>query len=196
MDIPTDASAPPREAPEELVVLLDEDHRPSGVARKAEVHTRDTPLHLAFSCWLFDADGRVLLTRRALGKAAWPGVWTNAFCGHPFPGEEMTDAVRRRAERELGVGVTGLAMALPDFAYRAVDASGIVEHEVCPVFTGLIDGTLEPRPDEVMDVAWSDPAGVLDAVAGVPFAFSPWFVEQAPLLAAAVPERFTAPAVR
>ncbi|MEH0109647.1 isopentenyl-diphosphate Delta-isomerase [Tersicoccus sp. MR15.9] len=191
MDTLTDASAATREA--ELVVLLDEDRRPSGVARKAEVHTTDTPLHLAFSCWLFDGDGRVLLTRRALGKATWPGVWTNAFCGHPAPGEEMADAVRRRAQRELGVEVGELAVALPDFAYRAVDASGIVEHEVCPVFTGMLAGRLDPRPDEVMDVAWSTPAGLLDAVAGAPFAFSPWLVEQASLLAAARPDRFTGP---
>lgn len=192
MDTLTDASASALGA-EELVVLLDEDRRPSGVARKAEVHTRDTPLHLAFSCWLFDADGRVLLTRRALGKTAWPGVWTNAFCGHPAPGEETADAVRRRARHELGIDVTGLTVALPDFAYRAVDASGNVEHEVCPVFTGVIAGSPDPRADEVMDVAWADAAALIDAVAGTPFAFSPWIVEQAPLLVSARPELFAAP---
>lgn len=193
MDIPADACSPPAAA--ELVVLLDEDRRPSGVARKAAIHTRDTPLHLAFSCWLFDVDGKVLLTRRALSKVAWPGVWTNAFCGHPAPGEAVSDAVRRRAEHELDAAVTDLEPVLPDFSYRAVDASGIVEHEVCPVYTAVLAGRLDPHPDEVMDAAWLDPVRLLDAVAAAPFVFSPWLVEQAPLLAAARPARF-APVTR
>ena len=69
----------------ELVVLLDEHAQPIGTAPKASVHHRETPLHLGFSCYLFDPAGRVLLTQRALSKATWPGVWTNSYCGHPEP---------------------------------------------------------------------------------------------------------------
>jgi len=162
----------------ELVVLVDESGMQIGVAEKATVHTRDTPLHRAFSCHVFSSDGRVLLTRRALGKLTWPGVWTNSFCGHPGPGEQNEVAIRRRAERELGLTLSGLEVVLPDFRYRAVDASGIVENEVCPVFRATVDSDPEPALDEVVEWAWVHPADLREAVEAAPFAFSPWLALQ------------------
>ena len=176
------------QADRELVVLLDERGQPTGTAPKATVHTRSTALHLAFSCHLQDDDGRMLVTRRALGKVAWPGVWTNACCGHPAPGEPMEDAVRRRLRHELGVDVEGLELALPDFAYRAADASGIVENEVCPVFVGRIVGSLRPDPAEVVEWQWVEPDRLQAGIRATPWAFSPWLVlqaEQLPVLAGA-----------
>ena len=164
----------------ESVVLLNDRREPVGQQPKSSVHHAETPLHLAFSLYLFDVDGRLLMTRRALSKLTWPGVWTNSCCGHPMPGESMTDAVRRRVFAELGIGVEDLRMVLPDFSYRARDVSGIWENEVCPVFTARLSpsAVLRPHADEVMDVAWSDPVGVVAAAASTPFAFSPWAVEQ------------------
>ncbi|WP_182525515.1 isopentenyl-diphosphate Delta-isomerase [Nocardioides dongkuii] len=167
------------ERTDDLVVLLDADGTPSGTAPRADVHTRDTPLHLAFSCHLLDPDGRMLMTRRALSKRTWPGVWTNSFCGHPRPGEEMADAVVRYGRHELGVEVTGVRLLLPDFRYRAVDAGGIVENELCPVFVARTVQVPQPNPDEVAELSWADPEDVWTIVRRAPWALSPWFVDQA-----------------
>jgi isopentenyl-diphosphate delta-isomerase len=166
----------------EQVVLLSEEGQPIGTADKATVHTTDTALHLAFSCHVFDSRGRILVTRRSLGKVAWPGVWTNSFCGHPAPAESLTDAVARRAERELGITLDEVTLALPDFRYRATDASGIVEYEICPVFTATTSDEVTPSPDEVAEFNWVDPVALRSAVDSTPWAFSPWLTLQLPLL--------------
>jgi len=174
----------------ERVVLLDDAGAPIGTADKSEVHHADTPLHLAFSCHVVDGAGRVLVTRRALTKRTWPGVWTNAFCGHPAPDEQLPDAVARRAQDELGIAVAGVTVALPDFRYRAVDDSGVVENEVCPVFVATTADEPAPNPDEVMAHRWVDVEDLATALASTPWAFSPWLVLQAqqlPLLVEATP---------
>lgn len=169
---------------QELVVLLDEGGERIGTALKSDVHHGSTPLHLAFSCYLFDEAGRVLLTRRAVDKRTFPGVWTNSFCGHPAPDETLDDAVLRRARQELGLDVAELRCALPDFRYHAVAADGVVENEVCPVFVGRAVGAVNPDPAEIMDWAWV-PWNQLAVVARFGWAISPWAVEQVPLLEAA-----------
>ncbi|MCV7430688.1 isopentenyl-diphosphate Delta-isomerase [Mycolicibacterium bacteremicum] len=166
---------------EELVVLLDDAGRSVGSAAKATVHHAHTPLHLGFSCYLFDDAGRVLLTRRALGKKTWPGVWTNSFCGHPAPHEPTVDAVHRRAAQELGTTLHDVHCVLPEFRYRATAADGTVENELCPVFCALIDGPLDVAPDEVMDLAWVS-WDEIRAAAALDWAISPWAQTQVPLL--------------
>ncbi|GAB6902066.1 isopentenyl-diphosphate Delta-isomerase [Kineosporia succinea] len=179
----TDASPIATLDPADLVVLLDDAHRPCGTAPRLQVHDADTPLHLAFSVHLLDAQGRTLVTRRALGKKTWPGVWTNSCCGHPRPGEDIRVAAARRVGEELGIRLTAddLTVRLPDFQYHAVDASGVVEHEVCPVHVALVpDGqVVRPDPAEVAEYAWVAWPDLWEAVRRTPFAFSPWLVLQA-----------------
>jgi len=159
--------------PEQVVLLSDTGDR-IGVADKALVHTTDTALHLAFSCHVYNADGQVLVTRRALSKLTWPGVWTNSFCGHPAPGEDIVVAIARRAQQELGITIRALELVLPDFRYRAVDSSGIVENEICPVYRAVTADSVAPNPDEVAEFEWVDPHALHSAVTATPFAFSPW----------------------
>ena len=163
------------------MVLVDDRGGAIGTAAKASVHHETTPLHLGFSCYVFDTDGRVLMTRRALDKRTWPGVWTNSFCGHPAPDESFEDAVHRRAREELGLTLEGVVCVLPDYRYRAVAADGTVENEVCPVFCAQAVGTVDPSPREVMDYTWV-PWSDLRSAANLPWAISPWAVEQIPLL--------------
>jgi isopentenyl-diphosphate delta-isomerase len=138
----------------EYVVLLDEDGNAIGTAAKAEVHGTDTPLHLAFSCYVFDGHGRFLLTQRALDKPTFGGVWTNSCCGHPAPGEPIQDAVRRRVSQELGLRLDQVTLVLPRFRYRAAMDNGMVEHEMCPVFVATTTDAPDPDRREVGSWEW------------------------------------------
>lgn len=162
----------------ELVVLLSETGSPIGVADKSSVHTTDTQLHLAFSCHIFNTEGEVLVTRRALSKKTWPGVWTNSACGHPAPDENIIDAIKRRAFEELGLTVSEIREVLPNFRYKATDTSGIVENEICPVYRAITKQDPSPSADEVCDWKWTSPSSLETSVKEAPFAFSPWLVMQ------------------
>lgn len=161
------------------VVLLDDEGRAIGTAPKSSVHGPDTALHLAFSCHVLNSEGKVLITRRALSKRTWPGVWTNSFCGHPRPAEQVISAVRRHADFELGLALSELRVALPLFRYRATDANGIVEHEVCPVYIAHTDDEPVLNPLEALDARWVEPRDLATALEATPWAFSPWLVLQA-----------------
>jgi isopentenyl-diphosphate Delta-isomerase len=146
---------------DELVVLCDEDDNELGVLPKGEVHHNNTPLHRAFSIFLFrpslkaserQVTQELLVQQRAMSKKTWPGVWSNSCCGHPFPGESREDGVRRRVKYELGVEIEGL-QKVSDYRYR-FERDGVVENEVCPIFVGRVLGEVRPNPHEVMDYRW------------------------------------------
>lgn len=169
---------------EELVVLLDDDGAAIGTMPKRLVHHAETPLHRAFSAYLFDDAGRLLVTRRAAGKATFPGMWTNTVCGHPAPGEDDAAAIARRADHELGLQVADLRPALPRYRYRA-EFRGVVENEICPVYLGRFVGTPAPDPAEVGEWQLLDWAGFRARQESEgDDAWSPWCREQALLIEA------------
>ncbi|GAA2104329.1 isopentenyl-diphosphate Delta-isomerase [Actinomadura alba] len=164
---------------DEEIVLLDEAGAAVGTAPKASSHHRATPYHLAFSCYLVDDAGRVLITQRAHDKPTWPSVWTNSCCGHPAPGETLRGAVLRRLGDELGVraGAGGFTLLLPEFSYRAEMDNGVTEFERCPVVRVRVAppeaGTVRPNPVEVAAAEWRTWDECLE-LAGRPEA-SPWY---------------------
>lgn len=164
---------------QDQVVLLSGAGEPIGTHSRLTVHGSDTQLHLAFSSYLFGSDGRLLVTRRALNKLTWPGVWTNSCCGHPRPDEDLVTAIKRRVFEELDVIPTNLRCLLPEFRYRAVDSSGIVENEICPVWAGTIDADgLRPDPAEIVQFDWLTWTDYVTAVKAFPAGFSPWAAAQ------------------
>ncbi len=171
----------------ESVVLLDEAGRALGARDKAAVHGAHTPLHLAFSCYVFNTSGQFLLTRRADTKRVFPGVWTNSCCGHPEPGEALPNATRRRVRQELGITLSRVILLLPRFRYRA-EMNGIAENELCPVYAGFSDDVLIPDPAEVADIKWTDWADFSEQVRAGEQQVSPWCAMQVAELAALGPE--------
>jgi isopentenyl-diphosphate delta-isomerase len=135
-------------------VLVDEEGREIGTAEKRSSHHADTPLHRAFSCYVFDDEGAFLATRRALPKKVWPGVWSNSVCGHPGPGESAIDAIQRRLDDELRMTARDVQVVLAHHIYRAPPFRGIVEYEFCPVYVARAASDPEPNPLEVGACTW------------------------------------------
>lgn len=142
---------------EEQIIFVNPDGTPTGeVGPKLASHTANTKMHLAFSCYIFrTSDKKFLLTERALSKKVWPGVWTNSVCGHPAPGETIEDAIRRRADFEIGVkDIQNIQCLLPNYTYTTPPYNGIIENEFCPVYLAYTDAEPVLNPDEVENYEW------------------------------------------
>ncbi len=165
----------------EYVVLVDEQNKEIGTAPKDTVHTNDTPLHRAFSLFIFNSHHQLLLTRRANTKKTFPGVWTNTVCGHLAPGESAFDAATRRLKEELNIeGV--IVKEVTPYRYRFADKNGIVENEICPVFVGDYNADPQSNPQEVDAWKWIDWKEFLAETHHHPEVYSPWCIEEARLL--------------
>ncbi|GGQ19303.1 isopentenyl-diphosphate Delta-isomerase [Streptomyces roseolilacinus] len=168
------SSSPNGAAPSIMLELVDEDGTTIGTAEKLSAHQAPGRLHRAFSVFLFDEEGRLLLQRRALGKYHSPGVWSNTCCGHPYPGEAPFTAAARRVSEELGVSPSLMAEA-GTVRYNHPDpASGLVEQEYNHLFVGMVQAPLRPDPEEVEETAFVTAAELAERHASAPF--SAWFM--------------------
>ena len=154
------------------VVLVDSDGNAMGVADKLDAHQAPGQLHLAFSVFLFDQSGRLLIQRRAATKYHFPRVWANSCCSHPQPGEDLVAAAESRVAEELGLKIP--LTRVGSFSYKAAcPTSGLVENEFDWVLVGKLNDVPRPDSDEVEAIRMLAPeefhAASLDAT------FAPWF---------------------
>ncbi len=158
---------------EELIVV-DADDRPLGTRLKGECHDGDGILHRAFSLFLFDAAGRLLIQRRAADKRLWPLYWANSCCSHPRAGEETDQAAQRRLEEELGVGSE--LDYLYKFQYQASFEDQGSENELCRVYIGRVNADeLTPNPLEIAEWKFLSVPEVDALIADESAAVTPWF---------------------
>ena len=159
-------------ATSEEVVLVDREDRPVGRMEKLEAHRRGL-LHRAFSVFVFNHRGEMLLQRRAMDKYHSSGLWSNTCCSHPRPGEAVERAAERRLWEEMG-----MACDLDrrfSFVYRADFSSGLVEHELDHVFVGWSDAVPSPNPGEVAEWRYATPDEIRAEMEGDPALFTAWF---------------------
>jgi isopentenyl-diphosphate delta-isomerase len=154
------------------VILVDKNDQAIGTMGKMEAH-QSGDLHRAFSVFIFDHQGRMLLQQRALNKYHSGGLWTNACCSHPRPGEETKVAARRRLQEEMGF--TTEIEPLFTFTYRAEFENGLVEHEFDHVFVGQYDGEIAPNAIEVMDYKFESLHEIETHLQQQPEIFTAWF---------------------
>ena len=160
----------------EDLILVDGCGQPIGHGEKMAVHRGEGMLHLAFSIFIFNARGRMLLQRRAVGKYHFGGLWSNACCGHPLKGETLEDEAHRRLRQELGFDTQ--LRELFSFVYTATDvASGLTEREYDHVFCGEFDGDPRPCAEEIDELKWVDVTTVQREVAEHPERYTPWFAK-------------------
>lgn len=156
----------------EEVVLVNEKDEPVGTMEKMEAH-RLAVLHRAFSVFVFNKNGDVLMQQRAFSKYHSGGLWTNTCCSHPRPGEPVLDAAHRRLQEEMGFN-TALTKAF-DFTYKADFENGLTEHEFDHVFIGIYDGLIHFNTDEVAAYAFIPAQDLEQQIQETPERFTAWF---------------------
>lgn len=157
---------------DEPLILVDSQDRPVGQLAKSACHDGGGVLHRAFSLFIFDPAGRLLLQRRARGKRLWPGYWSNSCCSHPRVGEDMALAVRRRLNEELGLEVA--LEYLYKFEYQAPFEDLGTEHELCWVYVGQTDAEPVINTTEIMEWRWIGAAELDRQLSERPEAYTPW----------------------
>jgi len=155
-----------------MVILVDQNDVEIGTKEKMEAH-RNALLHRAFSVFIFNSKGELLLQQRAIEKYHSGGLWTNTCCSHPFPGEKTDDAANRRLNEEMGLE-TNLEFKFK-FLYKARLDNELTEHEIDHVFVGYSDEKPQLNVDEVGDYKYMTLENVQKSIAIDPELYTVWF---------------------
>jgi isopentenyl-diphosphate delta-isomerase len=159
--------------PEEQVILVDEQDNDIGQEGKMRAHENGGVLHRAFSVFIFNENGKMLLQKRGKSKYHFGGLWTNTCCSHPRPGETVEQAAHRKLKQEMGFDTE--LKEIFTFIYKAAFENGLTEHELDHVFVGKYDGKPDVNPEEADDHAWVDIRQLQSDVAKKPGNYTPWF---------------------
>lgn len=158
----------------EELILVDADDNQTGFLSKGDCHDGEGILHRAFSVFLFDDEGRVLLQKRAAGKRLWPGYWSNSCCSHPRRGESLGIATSRRLADELNIEAE--LEHVYRFAYQATFGSAGAEHELCHVFLGRVPGEVRANVHEIEEIRYLNADSLEREFERAPGHFTPWFL--------------------
>tara|TARA_B110000285_G_scaffold181200_1_gene204462 strand:+ start:393 stop:902 length:510 start_codon:yes stop_codon:yes gene_type:complete len=156
----------------ERVILVDENDTPLGTMEKMEAHEKGV-LHRAFSVFIFNSEGEMLLQQRAFSKYHSGGLWTNTCCSHPKEGESTMEAAHRRLKEEMGFDCE--IKEVFDFIYKKKLDKGLTEHELDHVFTGEYEGEVKFNPEEVSAYTYKPIQEVLSEVVQFPEKYTEWF---------------------
>lgn len=154
------------------VILVDENDNSTGVSEKMKAHIEGM-LHRAFSVFVFNNKGEMLLQQRSLNKYHSAGLWTNACCSHPLPGEQTSEAALRRLEEELGFKTP--VEKIFDFVYKANFDNGLIEHEFDHVFVCEHNGVVKFNKEEVMDICYKSIPEISLSLKTNPGKYTAWF---------------------
>ena len=157
---------------EQQVILVNQRDEPIGAMEKSEAHQKGL-LHRAFSIFIFNSNGQMLLQLRAMNKYHSGGLWTNACCSHPEPGEETGKAAARRLQEEMGFETP--LKKIFDFIYESNVGNGLMEHEFDHVYTGEYNGPVYLNKDEASDSCFKDMHEIEDSLNSRPDEFTIWF---------------------
>jgi isopentenyl-diphosphate delta-isomerase len=164
----------------EEVVLVDEGNNVLGTMPKTDVHREETPLHRAFSVFIFNPDKKLLLQQRSAKKKTWPLMWSNSCCGHPKLGENNIKAAKRRIKDELGMEVDHIEEVAP-YRYK-FSKDNVMENEICPILVAFAKEEPKINKDEVESAEWIEWPVFLNEIKNNPKKYSPWCVEEAFIL--------------
>ena len=160
----------------EELILVDIDDNEIGYRSKADCHDGGGILHRAFSLFLFNEQGELLLQQRGVGKRLWPGFWSNSCCSHPRRGESLAIATARRLDDELNVA-SELEFVY-HFCYQVEFSAAGSENELCHVFLGKIAGDVHPNDSEIESIRYISAADLTAELAEYPQRFTPWFKQE------------------